>query len=141
MIDVYLASVVTYLQSVALVVYDTLVVLPFRRLYFDGPECAGFGFWQGRPSHEICNMITGVGGDLWTSNAEECEDLLERKFKAFVVLFETLIYWYVAYQLIQVLFMRIVFVHPIVQKLEALSETLQKKECRDTIKEANGRRD
>ena len=132
----YFYGILVAFQNLFFSIYDVIVIGPFRRLYFQGPEISGFGFWQGRPSNEICSMITGVSGDLWIKNMYECEDLLDRKFVSFVILVEIVLYVYVVYKIFQLLTIRFLFVHPIVQKLEALSDLLQNvKECRDNIKD------
>jgi hypothetical protein len=111
-------------------VYDVAIIGPFRRLYFLGPEFNGFGFWQGRPSHEICCIITGVSGDLWMKNTEECEDLLNRKFTSFVVLFEAAIYLYLVYKAANIFITRFLFVNPLLSKIDELTALLtQSKEC------------
>jgi hypothetical protein len=97
-----------------------------RRLYFLGPEWNGFGFWQGRPHHEICSILTGVSGsdgNLWlkhSQNIHECEDMIQRKFTAFLVCCETIVFFFLFYKCVDYICFRWIYVNPMIRRIENL---------------------
>jgi hypothetical protein len=74
-----------------------LVELPLMMLYFYGPSCGGYGFWEGLSFPEICARLTSVTATHWTLNMPECAELIERKFTAFIVPCYIVIYFYILY--------------------------------------------
>ena len=61
------------------------VELPLLALYLNGPQLNGFGFWEGLSLAEICARLTGVESRMWDSNMDMCQDLVQRKFGAFLI--------------------------------------------------------
>lgn len=55
-------------------------------LWLNGPTFAGVGFWAGESAADICQELSGLPAKhflLNSNNAEECEGLLLRQFRAF----------------------------------------------------------
>jgi len=59
------------------------ILYPLRRLYFDGPDVHGYGWWGGRAATDVCAQLTNVDAAFWARNPDDCRALLERKFVAF----------------------------------------------------------
>ena len=79
-------------QTVLLGIYDWLLVKPLRKLYFGGPTVYGYGFWGGREPDEICAELTNVPARHWNEHPAECEELLDKQLRAFLIALETLAY-------------------------------------------------
>jgi hypothetical protein len=65
-----------------------VLFFPLEILYFHGPKLWGYGFYEGGRKETICSEVTGVRSGFWSDSQEsftECEDLLRRKFHAFVI--------------------------------------------------------
>lgn len=65
-----------------------LLVFPLRVLFFRGPKLWGYGFGGGRSADEMCQSFTDVRSEFWRSSdttQNECFEILERRFDAFVV--------------------------------------------------------
>jgi hypothetical protein len=68
-------------------------LFPLEILYFHGPRLWGYGFQEGAKAETICSEVTGIRSGFWSSTPEsftECEDLLKRKFHAFVICLMTI---------------------------------------------------
>jgi hypothetical protein len=66
--------------------FSKFILYPLKKLYFEGPDIYGYGpFWGGRRQEDICAQLTGVDGKFWSSNPNDCGQLLERKFVAFLL--------------------------------------------------------
>lgn len=70
--------------------YARLIVVPLRRLYFEGPDPP---FWAGRPHNRICARLTDTSEELWAVNPGECAVLVEQRFQAFNVGVGTVLYF------------------------------------------------
>lgn len=80
--------------------YNLTVISPLRRLYLNGPEFFGCGFWSGKSSTVICQTLTagGVGSTkFWENNPLECYEIINQKFNAFLATFETVVYFGLLY--------------------------------------------
>lgn len=78
---------------------SNLIELPARLLYLYGP-CFNsgtytIGFWEGKIASQICAELTGTKQSFWEASAAamlECNELIDRKFGAFLVLIYAVIY-------------------------------------------------
>ena len=75
-----------------LALYEWVLVKPLRKLYFGGPMLYGYGFWGGREPAEICSELTNVASRHWIDNPNECNELLDKQLRAFLIAVETLAY-------------------------------------------------
>ena len=77
MLQDYIATLWMYLT--------TAFLTPLRHLYLHGPALGNYGFWGGHQHSDICAAMTSVSATHWNKHPAECEDLVERKFRAFVL--------------------------------------------------------
>ena len=92
----YMATYWTPLRHI----YQTVILQPLARLYVWGPSWGQWGFWNGRPKHDICAQITQVPSDFWLQHPEECIAVIGNTFYSLIVLWETigyliLLWWFV----------------------------------------------
>ena len=76
-----------FLRGLRLNVYN-LAVFPLRVLFFHGPRLWGYGFGGGSSAENMCQSVTNVRSEFWSSSdttQTECFEILEKKFDAFVV--------------------------------------------------------
>lgn len=81
-------------QRALLHVYKWLLVSPLEKLYFGGPQLYGYGFWGGRESADICAELTSAPASFWHKESDQCNQLLGKQFRAFMVALETLLWLY-----------------------------------------------
>ena len=67
-----------------------LVRWPVRMLYFHGPK--QLGMWQGEGLADICARLTGVESIFWAQHPMDCEDLVNKKFNAFMITIQSMLY-------------------------------------------------
>ena len=63
-----------------------IVVFPLRVLFFQGPKIFGLG--GGFSQERMCQSFTDVRSEFWSMNDDtrlECNEILENKFRGFVV--------------------------------------------------------
>lgn len=85
------------------------VTLPLRVLYFHGPRLGGYGFQEGARMEHTCEQLTSVSSEFWAGSrgaSEECREILERKFNAFVVGCCALLVTFTCYQYLQFIMAR-----------------------------------
>lgn len=103
---------------------------PLRTLYRKGPRIVYL--WEGLSEENICYELTNIDALFWSSSEESmaaCEELIRRKFEAFVVSVYGLLLMYLAYTFFCIKFYEYVFV----SRLDALLEGGKKNLCiRDT---------
>jgi hypothetical protein len=80
-------------------IYNSVIIQPLQRLYLFGPEFMQFGFWSGKTPSEICQSVTTYSESFWLANADQCEDIIEKKFLSFRVTVEVIVYFAILYQL------------------------------------------
>lgn len=85
-------------QKFLLRVYRWLLIAPLQKLYFGGPQLYGYAFWGGRERADICAELTNVPAEFWQSQPDQCEQLLDKQFRAFLIAIETLLYLYLLYK-------------------------------------------
>ena len=74
--------------------YFYLFLMPYARLYLQGPYLWGFGFWNGLSPAEICIRLSGPSGpgpEHYTRYPDICMDMIERDIAAKLVFLETLV--------------------------------------------------
>lgn len=103
---------------------------PLSTLFRKGPRIVYM--WEGLSEENICYEMTNIDALFWSSSEESmtaCEELIRRKFEAFVVSAYGLLLMYLAYTLLCIKFYEYVFV----SRLDALLEGGKKHLCvRDT---------
>lgn len=106
-----------------------LATLPLRVLCFHGPRLGGYGL-EGVSNEHACEQFTSVRSEFWAGSRDasgECNEILERKFNAFVVGLCALVIGGTCYQYLQFLTARRA-VTPTVERLEDVLRHLQKHE-------------
>jgi hypothetical protein len=93
-------------------------VYPLRQLYLEGPALQDWGFWEGKDFVDICAQLTGVSAKMWETNFGACSNLIERKFRAFVLGVYTVFYVIVLYKLAEVMYWRHIIWKPALQEFK-----------------------
>ncbi|CAN0329046.1 unnamed protein product [Ectocarpus sp. 12 AP-2014] len=78
----------------------TLLKWPLKTLYKKGPRL--LYLWEGLSEENICYELTKIDALFWSSSEDSmsaCDELITRKFEAFVVAVYGLIFAYLAYTL------------------------------------------
>lgn len=96
----WLLILIVWLRGTALfkffnLLYFYIFIVPFARLYLQGPWFSGFGFWNGLPPHEICSRLNGASGPLsghFSDHPEVCLEMIERDISAKLILVETVVF-------------------------------------------------
>lgn len=83
--------------------YRRAVVAPLRRLYLRGPRLWGWGFWGGAAVEDICASISNAPARFWSEHLDACADLIARDVDSLVVICETVLYFYVLFNVALVL--------------------------------------
>ena len=115
-----LSSFLSTIQAISTTVYSTAVRAPLRRLYFEGPSAWGAGFWAGQQRADICAQLTQFNSDFWVRHTSECTDLIDQRFRSFVVSAEVTAYSLLLYKCISSYLMHAAVIRPIVQELRAI---------------------
>lgn len=79
--------------------YHWIAIEPLKRLYRNGPGLKYVGFWRGASSPDICAALTNVEARFWAAHLDECESLIDDDFMSYIVLFETIVYFYLLFRL------------------------------------------
>ena len=75
---------------------------PLRRLYAKGPtyktSFGNFGFWEGRPLHDVCDELMPMGSHFWSNNLQQCAKIYKDHEDGFIMLSNIcivigLLYW------------------------------------------------
>ncbi|CAM9105723.1 unnamed protein product [Ectocarpus sp. 12 AP-2014] len=101
---------------------------PLETLYKKGPRI--MYFWEGLSEENICYEMTKIDALFWLSSEDSmfaCEEMISRKFEAFVVLVYGLLFAYISYTLFCIKVYEYVFV----SKLNALLHNGNKTLCSD----------
>lgn len=98
----------TATKSIAVTVYAATILIPLKRLYFQGPRFYGYGFWKGAPAHDICAELTHHNSEFWQKNPLACQEIIEKDFHAIVVLVETIGYFSIVYFIASLIFREII---------------------------------
>ncbi|CAN0558106.1 unnamed protein product [Ectocarpus sp. 12 AP-2014] len=78
----------------------TLLKWPLKTLYKKGPRL--LYLWEGLSEENICYELTKIDAFFWASSEDSmsaCDELITRKFEAFVVAVYGFIFAYLAYTL------------------------------------------
>lgn len=67
---------------------------PLYKLYTMGPRWGNVGFWEGRPSPDICAELTNAPASFWEKNPSECDRIIEKKVASMGVLIAVALYTY-----------------------------------------------
>lgn len=103
----------------------TLMKWPLKTLYKKGPRI--LYFWEGLSEDNICYEITKIDARFWSSSDDSvfaCEELISRKFDAFVVSVYWLLFAYLAYTLFCIKVYEYVFVSRLNALLDGGNKTL-----------------
>lgn len=85
-------------------IWEPVVISPLRRLYFYGPSnlILGLGFWEGAKKSTICAKVKNTEESIWALAPDHCDKITEDLFQSFVVMVETIIWFYL---LVQIMFL------------------------------------
>ncbi|CAM9114663.1 unnamed protein product [Ectocarpus sp. 12 AP-2014] len=89
----------------------TLLKWPLETLYRKGPRV--LYFWEGLNQENICYELTNIDALFWSSSVDSvsaCEELISRKFEAFVISVYGVLLVYAAYTLFCIKVYEYVFV-------------------------------
>jgi len=112
-----------------------IVLHPLRRLYFEGPDVYGYGWWGGRAAPDICAQLTNVDAAFWTRNPDDCRTLLERKFVAFCLGMAAIMAAGAAYLIVQFLGSWLWYHLCVVRPMQRMFERLCATSSRITIRD------
>lgn len=107
-----------YLVSFLYSIPNTFIVAPLKILYFQGPSLFGWGGWAGLPMEDICAQFTQVSADLWKNQRDHCAALIDRKFRAILVVVGCATYFAALYKLIYYMCFRYFFLRPLLRELK-----------------------
>lgn len=96
----HVTSFSSILQCVSLSLhslYNASVQHPLRRLYRTGPNLRGIGFWRNASDVDICATLTNVDAQFWRTHRERCAQVIEEDFQSYLVVLETLLYFFIIY--------------------------------------------
>lgn len=71
-----------------------LLNYPLYKLYTMGPRWGHLGFWEGRPSSDICAELTNAPASFWEQHSDECERVIDKKVTSMGVLIAVTLYTY-----------------------------------------------
>lgn len=74
--------------------YRHAIFAPFLALYVHGPRLAGFGFWSGRNSADICSHITSLPGHVFAADPALCDAVIRREAHSLIVTCGCVAYFY-----------------------------------------------
>lgn len=103
----------------------TLVKWPLKTLYRKGPRI--LYLWEGLGIENICYELTKIDALFWSSSEDSvfaCNELINRKFEAFVVSVYGFLFVYVAYTLFCIKVYEYVFVSRLNAILDGGNKTL-----------------
>jgi len=112
----------------------SLLKWPLRTLYRKGPRFVYL--WEGLSEENICYELTNIDALFWSSSEDSafaCEELIRRKFEAFVVSFYVLFLAYMVYTFFCIKFYEYVFVSRLDALLDGGKKTLRVGDIDDTI--------
>jgi hypothetical protein len=72
--------------------FGVLLETPLLQMYLYGPSIGGYGFWEGKPLHMICQDLTSVSSEHWEQHPYICEELILHKFDALLVCVYFIVY-------------------------------------------------
>lgn len=103
----------------------TLLQWPLKALYRKGPRI--LHLWEGLSEENICYELTKIDALFWSSSADSvfaCEELIRRKFEAFVVSVYAILLVYLAYTMFCVKLYEYIFVSRLNALLDGGNKTL-----------------
>lgn len=103
----------------------TLLKWPLKTLYRKGPRIVYL--WEGLSEENICYELTNIDALFWSSSDDSmfaCEELIRRKFEAFVISIYTILLVYLAYTLFCIKLYDYVFVSRLNALLDGGNRTL-----------------
>ena len=106
----------------------TLLKWPLKTLYKKGPRL--LYLWEGLSEENICYELTNIDALFWLTSEDSvfaCDELIRRKFEAFVVSFYGLLLAYLAYTFFCIKF----YEYVLVSRLDALVAGVKNIELRD----------
>lgn len=113
----------------------TILKWPLTTLYKKGPRI--LYFWEGLGQENICYELTKIDALFWSSSVDSmlaCEELITRKFEAFVISVYGFLFAYLAYTLFCIKIYEYVAVSRINALLDSKDKTLS---IRDKISQKN----
>lgn len=117
------SSFLSTIHAISTTVYSTAVRAPLRRLYFEGPCAWGAGFWAGQNRVDICAQLTQFTSDFWVRHMSECTDLIEQRYRSFVVSVEITAYSVLLYKCISSYLTHATIIRPIISELRAIRKS------------------
>lgn len=103
----------------------TILKWPLTTLYKKGPRI--LYFWEGLGQENICYELTKIDALFWSSSVDSmlaCEELITRKFEAFVISVYGFLFAYLAYTLFCIKIYEYVAVSRINALLDSKDKTL-----------------
>lgn len=107
----------------------TLLKWPLKTLYRKGPRI--LYLWEGLGKENICYELTKIDALFWSSSEDSmsaCDELINRKFEAFVVSVYGFLFVYLAYTLFCIKVYEYVFVSRLNAILDGGNKTLSIRE-------------
>ena len=96
-----ISTIFTWFHELGLSLYRILIITPLARLYLKGPS---YLFWGNLPLSHICSFLTKTTVDFWEKNdinREECVQMVSNHFNTYLIVLETLVYFFLFYLLLK----------------------------------------
>ncbi len=119
-------DLVSLILSHSYFIYQFIIIFPIRRLYMEGPEISGIGGWGGKPNSQICSVMTDTAEKIWVQQNEACEDLIERRFAAIFILYETCLYMFILCKILYDAINHFFYLRPIMRQMNRMQTLLEK---------------
>ena len=74
---------------------------PLKQMYRHAPAVGQFGGWQGQSPEQACARLSGQRESFWLEHADECEDLLDARFRSFLLTAQSVGWFFAVYRLAQ----------------------------------------
>ena len=103
----------------------TFIEYPLFRIYLSGPRV--FGLWAGADIEEVCYIMTGVSSSHWIYNQYQCQLLIERNFRACVIIPYTVMYYIIMLRLFTVVWFTLK--HAVIHKSISVSRVQPPNMC------------
>ncbi|CAM9099238.1 unnamed protein product [Sphacelaria rigidula] len=103
----------------------TFLKWPLKTLYRKGPRL--LYFWEGLGEENMCYELTNIDALFWSSSDDAifaCEELIRRKFEAFVISIYAILLVYLAYTFFCVKLYEYVFISRLNALLDGGNKTL-----------------
>ena len=105
--------IMNHILNYYIFLYSWIIWMPLIQLYLKGPNFHGYGFWNGKPSIDICSYLTGRSSIKFYEDPEECFQILFTQVDAFLIAIHFVILFTAIYYSFQFVYYRYIFYDPL----------------------------